>query len=167
MRRPLPALLLLALLAGCSSGSDGPGQVRVQVGPQDVGLQPTQGCVDGERVRYETEAPVLEVSPDATITLTVPDDIAEQGWSVQVFDDRLDEQLGEVEVADGEARFDGINTSDVLPPGYYLVIVENKGGDCGEWSAAWPVGIVRAGGDLGTTPPPPTTSSSPAAPSSG
>ena len=165
MRRPLPALLAVAplavaVLAGCSSGSDGPGQVRVQVGPQDVGLQPTQACVDGERTRYQTEAPVLEVSPDATITLTVPEAIAEQGWSVQVFDDRLQEQIGEVEVPDGEARFDGIGTSDVVPPGYYLVIVEDKGGDCGEWSAAWPVGIVRAGGDLGTTPSPSTASPS-------
>ena len=154
MRRTLPALLALTVLAGCSSGSDAPGQVRVEVGPQDVELQPSQGCVDGERTRYQTKAPVLEVSPDATITLTVPDDIAEQGWSVQVFDDQLDEQIGEVDVPEGEKRFAGISTSDVVPPGYYLVIVEDKGGDCGEWSAAWPVGIVRAGGDLGTTPSP-------------
>jgi hypothetical protein len=154
VRRPLQALLALAVLAGCSSGSGAPGQVRVEVGPQDVQLQPSQGCVDGERTRYQTEAPVLEVSPDATITLTVPDDIAEQGWSVQVFDEQLDEQIGEVDVPEGESRFAGISTSDVVPPGYYLVIVEDKGGDCGEWSAAWPVGIVRAGGDLGTTPSP-------------
>ena len=146
MRRPLPVLLALVLLAGCSSGSDGPGQVRVEVGPQDVQLQPTQGCVDGERTRYETAAPVLEVSPDAAITLTVPAATAEQGWSVQVFDEELEEQIGEVDVPEGEARFDAIGTSDVVPPGFYLVIVEDKGGDCGEWSAAWPVGFIRAGG---------------------
>ena len=35
---------------------------------------------------------------------------------------------------------------------FYLVVVEDKGGDCGEWSGAWPVGFVRAGGDLGGTP---------------
>jgi len=154
VRPPLPALLALALLAGCSGGSDGPGQVRVQVGPQDVDLRPTQGCVNGERTRYETAPPVLEVSPGAPITLTVPDAIAEQGWSVQVFDERLEKQLGEVDVPDGEARFDGIGTSDVVPPAFYLVIVEDKGGDCGEWSAAWPVGFLRAGGDLGTTTSP-------------
>ena len=146
MRRPLPALLALALLAGCSAGSDGPGQVRVEVGPQDVDLQPTQGCVDGERTRYRTTPPIVEVSPDAAITLTVPDAIAEQGWSVQVFDKALEEQIGEVDVPGGEARFDGINSSDVVPAAFYLVIVEDKGGDCGEWSAAWPVGFVRAGG---------------------
>jgi len=128
--------------------------VRVEVGPQDVELDPTQGCVGGERTRYETAPPVLEVSPDATIALTVPDAIAEQGWSVQVFDEQLGEQLGEVEVPDGEARFDGMSTSDVVPPAFYLVIVEDKGGDCGEWSAAWPVGFLRAGGDLGTTTSP-------------
>ena len=159
MRRPLSALLALALLAGCSSGSDGPGTVRVQVGPQAVDVQPTQGCVDGERTRYNIEAPILEVSPDATITLTVPDDIARQGWSVQVFDKGLEKQLGDVDVPRRAARFDGINTSDVVPPAFYLVIVENKCGDCGEWSAAWPVGFIRAGGDLGTatTSPAPST----------
>jgi hypothetical protein len=153
--RSLPALLALALLAGCSSGSDGPGQVRVQVGPQDVALEPAQGCVEGERTRYRTKPPVLEVSPDAAITLTVPDETAERGWSVQVFDEGLEQQIGEVDAPDGEARLDRINTSDVVPPGFYLVVVEDKGGDCGEWSAAWPVGFIRAGGDLGTSPSPP------------
>jgi hypothetical protein len=76
----------------------------------------------------------------------VPDATAEQGWSVQVFDEQLEEQIGEVDVPEGEARFDGIGTSDVVPPAFHLVVVEDKGGDCGEWSAAWPVGFIRAGG---------------------
>ena len=145
MRPPAPALLALTLLAGCSSGTDGPGRVEVEVGPQDVALRPTQGCLGGERTRYETTPPILEVSPEAEISLTVPEAVAEQGWSVQVFDEALEEQLGEVDVPDGEARFTGINTSDVVPPAFYLVVVEDRGGDCGEWSAAWPVGFVRAG----------------------
>ena len=33
-----------------------------------------------------------------------------------------------------------------------LIVVEDKGGDCGEWSRAWPIGVIRAGGDLGGTP---------------
>jgi hypothetical protein len=144
VRLGAPALLALVLLAGCSSGTDGPGRVEVEVGPQDVALQPTQGCVGGERTRYETTPPILEVSPEAEISLTVPEAVAEQGWSVQVFDEALEEQLGEVDVPDGEARFTGINTSDVVPPAFYLVVVEDRGGDCGEWSAAWPVGFVRA-----------------------
>ena len=48
--------------------------------------------------------------------------------------------------------YTGINTSDVVPPAYYLVIVENKGGACGSFSGAWPVGFLRAGGSTGGTP---------------
>ena len=48
--------------------------------------------------------------------------------------------------------FDEINTSDVVPPAFYLVVVEKKGGACGEFSGAWPVGFLRAGGDLSGTP---------------
>ena len=142
------SLVLAPLLLGaCASTPEGPGEVRVEVGPQDVGLEPTQGCVDGERTRYgSTTPPILEVSPDAAITLTVPASVAERGWSVQVFDERLQDTIGEVDVPAGTDRFDGINTSDVVPPAFYLVVVEDKGGDCGEWSAAWPVGFLRAGG---------------------
>jgi hypothetical protein len=159
MRRPLLALAVLPLLvAGCSSSAGGTGRVRVEAGPQDVQLRPTQGCVDGERVRFESTAPpVLEVSPDTAITLTVPDAVAERGWSVQVFDERLEEIIGQVDVPEGTDRFDGIGSSDVAPPAFYLVVVEDKGGDCGEWSGAWPVGFLRAGGDLGTPSPAPSS----------
>jgi hypothetical protein len=151
------AALLLLVLAGCG-GSAGPGKVGVSVGSQEVDVRPTQYCLDGERQRYETTPPIIEVSPDSTIRLTVPDDVAQQGWSVQVFDEKLKDELGTVDVDKGAAVLDEINTSDVVPPAFYLVVVEDKGGDCGEWSAAWPVGFLRAGGDLGgatssTTPP--------------
>ena len=143
------------LVLGCASSSDGPGQVRVEVGPQDVRAAPTQGCVDGEPTRYpDTAPPVLEVSPDAAITLTVPEAVAERGWSVQVFDERLEQTIGEVDVPEGTERFDGINTSDVAPPAFYLVVVEDKGGDCGEWSGAWPIGFLRAGGEVQPTTSP-------------
>ena len=82
----------------------------------------------------------------------MPESVAERGWSVQVFDEQLEELLGEVDVPDGERVFEEINTSDVVPPAFYLVVVEDKGGDCGEFSGAWPVGFLRAGGDLGGTP---------------
>ena len=152
MTRAAAAVVLL-VLAGCGGGAaEGPGDVRVEVGPQDVSARPVQYCEDGERVRYDNAPPVVEVSPDAVITLTVPESVAERGWSVQVFDEKLEETLGEVDVPEGEDRLAEINTSDVVPPAFYLVIVEDKGGDCGEWSGAWPVGFLRAGGDLGETP---------------
>ncbi len=146
----LPVIALL--LTGCASGDDGPGQVRVEAGAQDVTVQAVQGCEDGTEVRYETTPPVVEVSPDADITLTVPESVAERGWAVQVFDERLEEVLGTVDAPDGADRFTGINSSDIVPPAFYLLVVEDKGGDCGVWSRAWPIGFIRAGGDLGGAP---------------
>lgn len=140
----LPALVLV--LAGCARDEEGPGQVRVEVGAQDVTAQAVQGCDDGQEVRYDATPPVVEVSPDADITLTVPASVAERGWGVQVFDERLEEVLGTIDVPEGEDRFSGINSSDVVPPAFYLLVVEDKGGDCGVWSRAWPVGFIRAGG---------------------
>ena len=152
--------LLLVVLAGCGRGAAAaPESAQVSVGSEQVSLRPTQYCLDGKGQRYSTTPPILEVSPDTTITLTVPDSVAEHGWSVQVFDEKLEEQIGEVDVPAGEAVFDEINTSDVALPAYYLVVVENKGGDCGSFTGAWPVGFLRAGGDLSGTPsgsaPPP------------
>jgi hypothetical protein len=63
-----------------------------------------------------------------------------------VFDERLEEAIGEVDVPAGTSVFEEITTDDVVPPAFYLVVVEDKGGDCGEFSAAWPVGFLRAGG---------------------
>ncbi len=146
MRRAA-APLLLVLLAGCGGGEAGaPDEVGVEVGAQDLEVRPTQFCLDGDGQRYDTKPPILEVSPDTTISLTVPHAIAERGWSVQVFDEGLEERLGTVELEQGTTTYDGITTSDVVPPTFYLVVVEDKGGDCGEFSGAWPIGFIRAGG---------------------
>jgi len=79
-----------------------------------------------------------------------------------VFDEKLQKELGVVKVPKGTAVYDEISTDDVVPPAFYLVIVENKGGDCGEFSGAWPVGFIRAGGSLGGTPSSGAPSSAPA-----
>ena len=147
------SVLLVLLLAGCGSGEPaGPPDVDVEVGAQQLGVRPVQYCLDGEGQRYENVPPILEVSPGATVSLTVPESVADRGWSVQVFDEKLEEVLGEVDVPAGERTFEDITTDDVVPPAFYLVVVEDKGGDCGEFSGAWPVGFLRAGGDLGGTP---------------
>jgi hypothetical protein len=140
------AALLLLTVAGCSRGPSAPPEVRVQAGSQDVSIRPTQYCLDGDGQRYQITPPIIEVSPDTEITLTVPDDVARQGWAVQVFDDKLEQQIGDVPVPDGKAVFRDINSSDVVPPAFYLVVVEDKGGPCGGFSGAWPVGFLRAGG---------------------
>jgi hypothetical protein len=147
------AALLLLVLAGCGRGeAAGPENVEVSVGAEQVAVRPTQYCLDGDGQRYSTTPPIIEVSPYSAISLTVPESVAEQGWSVQVFDEKLEEPIGEVDVPEGESVLDEINTSDVVPPAFYLVVVEDKGGDCGEFSGAWPVGFLRAGGDLSGTP---------------
>jgi hypothetical protein len=143
----LTAVLLVLVLAGCGRAAAGaPAEVRVVTGSQTVGVRPSQYCLDGERQRYTHKPPVVEVSPGAPIALTVPDAVADRGWSVQVFDQKLERQLGVVDVPKGRAVFDDITSDDVVPPAFYLVIVEDKGGDCGEFTAAWPVGFIRAGG---------------------
>ena len=151
MRRAatVPLLSTLLVLAGCggSAEAEAPPDVEVVVGGQDVTARPTQYCLDGDWQRYTTSPPILEVSPDTLISLTVPDEVAERGWSVQVFDEQLAETIGEVDVPPGTTTFDEINSSDVVPPAFYLVVVEDSGGECGELSAAWPIGFLRAGGD--------------------
>ena len=144
-----PAVLsLVLLLAGCggSEAAASPPDVQVAAGTQDVAIRPTQYCLDGDWTRYTTTPPVIEVPPDTPIELTVPGPVAERGWSVQVFDENLEDTIGEVDVPEGTTTFDQINSSDAVPPAFYLVVVEDKGGACGELSGAWPVGFLRAGG---------------------
>jgi hypothetical protein len=145
--------VLLAILTGCGHGgsADAPPTVTVEAGSESVAVKPTQYCLDGEGQRYDTTPPIIEVSPDSTIRFTVPDDVADQGWGVQVFDDKLEQKIGSVDVDKGEAVFDEINSSDVVPAAFYLVVVEDKGGPCGVFSGAWPVGFIRAGGETTST----------------
>lgn len=156
--------VLAAVLTGCGHGRPAaPPDVTVHVGDQTVQLRPTQYCLGSTGQRYDTQPPIVEVSPDMPIALTVPGDVADRGWSVQVFDQKLEEKLGEVRVDQGTAVLDRINTSDVVPPAFYLVVVEDKGGACGGFSGAWPVGFIRAGGTLPTGgSPSPSTAPPPA-----
>lgn len=158
----LVPLALLVSVAGC--GTDAPPQVGVAVGGQQIKLQPTQYCLDGQWHRYDTQPPVVEVAPGSRITFTVPDDVAEHGWSVQVFDHTLKQKIGAVAVEKGKAVFSGITSSDVVPPTFYLVVVEDKIAACKNLSGAWPVGFIRAGanepGQTGT----PTTGAPTSAP---
>ena len=151
----------LGLLAGCGDSASGAGgsagtapSISVQAGGDAITVDPTQFCLDGNGRRYQRSAPILEVLPDTTISLTVSDAVAQAGWSVQVFDEKLKEQIGEVDVPDGTTTFEQINTSDAAPPTYYLVIVERSDPDaCSGLSGAWPVGFIRTDGTAATTTP--------------
>jgi hypothetical protein len=160
-RRGLTGVLLLGgltMVTGCGAGaSAGAPSVTVRVGDQQIQLDPTQYCLDGEGQRYDTSPPVIEALPDTTISLTVSDAVAAAGWSVQVFDEKLEQIIGEVAVDPNTAMFSGITTSDVVPPTFYLVVVEKSDPKaCSGLSGAWPVGFIRAG-----APGAPPTATSP------
>jgi len=161
--RALTGVALLAgagVLAGCGGSASGSRAeqtaptVGVQAGGDEIAVQPTQYCLDGDGQRYSTRPPTLEVLPDTSVVLTVSDAVAAQGWSVQVFDEKLEQQLGTVDVPAGEARYDGISTSDVVPPTFYLVVVEKSDPEaCSGLSGAWPVGFIRTDGTMTSTSP--------------
>jgi hypothetical protein len=158
----------LVALGGCGgSGDDAEGgapTVTVEVGDQTVEVDPSQYCLDGDGQRYDSSPPIIEAVPDSAITLTVSDAVAEAGWGVQVFDDRLEDRIGEVEVGPDTTVFDGINTSDIVPPAFYLVVVQDSDAEaCNGLAGAWPVGFIRAEAGGGTPAPtgtetPPATS---------
>jgi hypothetical protein len=150
------------LLAGCGDPTSAGGaatdddgtvpSVTVQAGGDPITVDPTQYCLAGEGQRYQTPPTILEVAPDTEIVLQVPDAVAEAGWSVQVFDEQLEERIGDIDVPAGTAVLDEINTSDVVPPTFYLVVVEDSDPDaCEGLSGAWPVGFIRADGVATTT----------------
>jgi hypothetical protein len=155
------ALLLALVAAGCGhGGSDAPPQVTVHIGSDAINLQPTQYCADGTGHRYDIRPPIVQAAPKTQVVFTVPDAIAARGWQVQVFDQTLQKRLGSVPVGKGTAVFNKITTSDVVPPAFYLVVVEDKGAQCDQLSGAWPVGIIRATGvpSSGSTPASPSGS---------
>ncbi|MBA3250336.1 MAG: DUF2771 family protein [Geodermatophilaceae bacterium] len=142
MRWPLLlAGIILTAVTGCSSTAP---TVTVSVGDQEQELTPTQYCLDGESEVYRDQdpPPVLRVSGDLPIRIDVPDEVAESGWQVQVFDSELEEQLGQVD-AGNATSLDEIRTGDAATPEYYLVIVQDAGADCDGLSGAWPIGFVR------------------------
>ncbi|WP_237493079.1 DUF2771 family protein [Modestobacter sp. L9-4] len=150
----------LLVLSGC--GDSGGGQARagavptvtVQAGGTPVTVDPTQYCLGGEGKRYQVSPPILEVAADTTVVLTVDGAVAASGWGVQVFDEKLQERIGEVAVDDGTTVFSGINTSDVVPATYYLVVVQDTDPEaCNGLSGAWPIGFIRADGGTATTSP--------------
>lgn len=155
------AVALALGTAGCSSASSAPPQVTVLFGGDKLSLDPTQYC-DGDSLhRYDVRPPVVSAVPDTTVTFIVPDAVAAQGWSVQVFDQDLKTKIGTVDVPKGTATFDKITTSDVVPDAFYLVVVEDEATACHHLSGAWPVGVIRSAKASSTA------TSSPAAPSQG
>jgi hypothetical protein len=154
------AVALALVTAGCShASSSAPPQVTVSFGGDKLALDPEQYCDGTNGHRYSTRPPLVTAGPGTRITFTVPASVAAHGWAVQVFDQHLEQPIGDVRVPKGTAVFDQITTSDVVPAAFYLVVVEDKSGACHDLSGAWPVGVIR------TTKVPSTAS--PSAPAQG
>ena len=104
--RAPPPLLLARSLAGCGRGSAAGARrtSRSRSAPQKVAVQPDPVLPGRRRAAlHATPRRSSRSSPDSPITLTVPDAVAERGWSVQVFDEKLEKKLGEVDVPKGKA----------------------------------------------------------------
>ena len=146
LRRPPAALAigLVLLASGCSSPAAP--TVSVTVGDQQMDVEATQYCLDGEGQRYSVTPQVLQVDPDTTILIEVPEDVAQSGWSFQVFGRGLQDEdlIGEVDVG-REASYE-LSTSDAVPAAYYLVIVQDSGEGCQGLAGAWPIGFLRGSG---------------------
>ncbi|MEU2350476.1 DUF2771 family protein [Modestobacter sp. NPDC049651] len=159
----------LTTLAGCGDGG-GSGESRaplvgVAVAGQEISIEPTQYCLNGDGRRYSVSPPVLEVTPDQDVRLRVPDAVADRGWAVQVWDEGLEQKLGDVEVDRGTQVYDEITTSDVVPATFYLVVVEDTDKErCSGLSGAWPVGFIRTAGGAAASTSAPASSSAPATP---
>lgn len=138
------AVALALVTAGCSHSTPAAApQVTVAFGADRLALDPTQYCDGTKGHRYNFRPPVVSAGPGTRITFTVPPAVAARGWAVQVFDQHLQQPIGDVRVPKGAAMFDQITTSDVVPAAFYLVVVEDKSAACHDLSGAWPVGVIR------------------------
>ncbi len=144
IRRPVLAafVLTLVLLVSAWSANAAP-TVSVTVGDQQMDVEATQYCLDGQGKRYAVTPQVLQVDPDATIRIEVPDAVAESGWSFQVYGQGLQDEdlIGEVDVGTEDSY--ELSTSDALPPAYYIVVVQDSSEQCAGLAGAWPIGFLR------------------------
>jgi len=135
------AVGLILIASGCSA--DSAPTVSVTVGDQQMDVEATQYCLEGEGKRYTVTPQVLQVDPDTAIVIEVPDEVAESGWSFQVFDQGLqdDDLIGEVDV--GQETSYELSTSDAVPVAYYIVVVQDSDEGCEGLAGAWPIGFLR------------------------
>lgn len=147
--RYLAALLLavLAILTACSDADTDP-EVKVAIGDASTTLRPTLYCVDGSArfAAEDTKTAALEAKPETPVAITVPQSVAEVGWTIQIWSvDDTDsgavpyEQIGNVD-AGTQRSYDGFTTSDVVPDRYFLIIAIpedpacNAAGSAGIWT---------------------------------
>ncbi|MFV0535410.1 MAG: DUF2771 family protein [Cumulibacter sp.] len=148
-------LTLSVLLSACSDTSDTSPEIKVAIGNATTTLTPTLYCVDGEAhlADESTRTAALEAAPDTAVAISVPQQVADVGWTIQIWSvSDTDtgavplEQIGNVDA--GTAReFDGFTTSDVVPNRYFVIIALPEDPDCNAQGSAgiWTLLVSRVG----------------------
>ena len=133
--RAAGTVLTAAALAGCGASTPTMPTISVAAGEAAATVDPTLYCVDGHaQFGDETSGgAALQVKPDTTIVIDVPEAVAEVGWTVQVWSVN-DAPGGTVPLAQignvdaGTARsFDGFTTSDAVPDRYFVIVALPEG----------------------------------------
>lgn len=130
-RAALAALLMIMLsAAGCSGDTPDSPHVAVAAGDATADVAPTLYCVDGKAQLGgdDQKTPAIEVEPDQKVTVTVPSEVAEKSWVIQIWsvDDSSGsavpaQQIGNIQVGT-ETSFDGFSTSDAVPDRYFVIV---------------------------------------------
>lgn len=141
-------LAVLTLLAACGGDADTSPEVKVAIGDASTALEPTLYCVDGGAVFADegTQTAALEAEPETKVVISVPESVAEAGWTIQIWSvNDTDsgavplEQIGNVDAGNGRS-YDGFTTSDVVPDRYFIIVAMpedpgcNAAGSAGIWT---------------------------------
>lgn len=143
-------LLSAALLVGC--GDSGPPTVTVKVVDATVEVPAAMYCEDGKPVVANDEDAVapMRVAAGKRVEIDVPQEVADAGWTVQVWTARTDGNgsilpdalITSVPVGK-ETSFDQITTSDAAPETFYLIVAQSPAKGCPDAGGLWPVGFIR------------------------
>jgi len=144
---------VLLLLSACSNEAKALPKVDVAAGDAKTTLSPTLYCVDGRAklAADDSKTAAMQVKPDTQVTVSVPQEVADAGWTIQIWSVRDDaegivpnEQIGNVNA--GNARsFDGFTTSDAVPDRYFIIVAlpEDPGCDAKGSAGIWTVLVSR------------------------
>ncbi|WP_194291586.1 DUF2771 family protein [Cumulibacter manganitolerans] len=145
-------LALSALLAACS-GADPKPQISIAAGEAKTTVEPTLYCVGGhaELAGDKASTAALEVKPDTKVTVEVPKEVADAGWTIQIWSvsDSGEgpvpyQQIGNVPVGT-KRSFDGFTTSDAVPSRYFVIVALPEDAKCDAKGSAgiWTVLVSR------------------------
>lgn len=146
------AVSLSVALSACGSSQPSKPQVTVTAGDAKLSLEPTLYCVSGKAQFADDDTnDALQVKPDTKVEIDVPAEVADAGWTIQIWSVRdtadgavPDQQIGNVDA--GKARsFAQFTTSDAVPDRYFVIVAipEDPGCDAKGSAGIWTVLFSR------------------------